>query len=97
METYSGDSIAPSTSVADANTECGGVDTSLSGIALMKEEEAYLKTYFNTVFCKRDFEKLEEYIDSDYIAFTSPETLIEEKKASFQNLAPGLQLLLFSD
>jgi len=77
MESYSGDAVDASNSVVN---EAGGVDTSLSGIALMKEEEAYLRTYFNLVFCKRDFELLEEYIESDYVAFTSPETVIEEGK-----------------
>ena len=63
---------------SDTNTR---VDTGSSGIALMKQEEEVLQTYFNEVFCRRDFERLSEFLDHDYLAFTGPETLVTEGKA----------------
>ena len=57
------------------------VDVSIGGIALMKQQESFLRDYFDTVFCPRDFEHLHEFLDLEYVAFMGPETKFTEDSA----------------
>jgi len=71
----------------------GAVDIQATGIALMKQQEQMLQTYFNEVFCTRSFELLlGNYLDDDYTAFLTPKTERGEGKAAtgVSMLAPVL-------
>eukprot|EP00756_Hemistasia_phaeocysticola_P051211 Hpha_TRINITY_DN26387_c0_g1::TRINITY_DN26387_c0_g1_i1::g.9358::m.9358 len=46
------------------------VDTQLSGIALMKQQEHFIRAYFENCFFHRKFEDLPDWLDEDYVAFT---------------------------
>jgi len=58
------------------------LDLQTSGIALMKQQEEMLQTYFNQVFCTRSFElELADFLDLDYTAFLTPKTAHGEGQA----------------